>query len=176
MRHAMIKLSPRYGIAATVIALMLTGCATNTDRYPSLAIRDFERVQGTFAVSGEDVGIEPPAPASEASIKEAAEMVSLARSAHQSFIGLMPDVERQLGAARGLGPDDDEWAKGQLAYAELTTKRSELAVVLGNLDLMFADASRSYQELAEIEEAREVVQQLVAEEDLVLGKLNAIAE
>ena len=70
-----------------------------------------------------------------------------------------------------MGPEDYEWTEGQLTLAALDIQRSKVAILLGNLDLMFADASLSYEELGQIEEARETVRQLVAEEDTILSSL-----
>ncbi len=163
--------SSRYAIVSPVLAVLLAGCATDSDRHPSLAIRDFERVQGTFEVASGEDGIEPPIPASATSIEQVAQLLSQARQAHLSFLEFAPEAERQLAAAQGLSPDDNQWAESQLAFAELDTKRSQVAIMLGDLDLMFADTSLSYQELSEIEAAREEVRKLVAEEDSILREL-----
>lgn len=168
----MTKLLPKYGIAIVTLAATVAGCATSNDRYPSLAIRDFERVQGTFEVANEVTGIEPPAPASATDITEAVQLVDQARLSYQGFLDLLPAAKEKMQAARGLGPDENAWAEGQLAFADLVVKRGEVATFLSNLDLMFADASGSYRQLSEIDEAREIVRQFVAEEDSILSKLS----
>ena len=170
MKQGMIKLSTRYGIGPTFVAVLLTGCAADTDRYPSLAIRDFERVQGTFEVADQEE-FDPPAPASANKLAEAVDLLSRAKLEHQSFVAFLPEVEQLLVAANGLGPEDNAWAEGQMAFAQLNTTRSRLAIILSDLDLMFADTSLSYQELDEIEAARESVRVLVAEEDEILTAL-----
>ena len=150
---------------------MLGGCAANSDRYPSLAIRDFERVQGTFEVAGEVEAFDPPAPANPSAVAQAANLVAEARMAHQEFIDLVPLAGEKLRASESMGPEDYEWTEGQLTLAALDIQRSKVAILLGDLDLMFADASLSYEELGQIEEARETVRQLVAEEDTILSSL-----
>ena len=150
---------------------MLGGCAANSDRYPSLAIRDFERVQGTFEVAGEVEAFDPPAPANPSAVAQSADIVGEAMLAHQEFIDLVPSATEKLLVAESMGPEDYEWTEGQLTLAELDIQRSKVAILLSNLDLMFADASLSYEELGQIEEARETVRQLVAEEDAILSSL-----
>lgn len=176
MYRGMIGTAQRNGIASLIAAVMLGGCAANSDRYPSLAIRDFERVQGTFEVEGEAEEFDPPAPADQSSIRRASELVAEARIAHQDFIELAPLASEQLTATTSLGPDDNAWVDSQLTLADLDSKRSKVAILLGNLDLMFADASLSYQELAEIDEARETVRQLVSKEDEILSNLTNIGK
>ena len=54
----MTRCKPFNTAALLVAPALLAGCAADTDRYPSLAIRDVERVSGTFEVAEGD-----PAPA-----------------------------------------------------------------------------------------------------------------
>ena len=91
-------------------------------------------------------------------------------------MAIVPEAEREIFAARSTVPEDNEWAGGQLAYAELDTKRSEIAILLGDLDLIFADASLSYQEVAKVEEARAEVRKFVAEADMILSRMSATSK
>ena len=167
----MLNCAQRNGIAGLIAVAMLGGCAANSDRYPSLAIRDFERVQGSFEVAGEAEAFDPPAPANPSAVAQAADLVAVARLAHQEFIDLVPSATEKLLIAESLGPEDYEWTEGQLTLAKLDIQRGKVAILLGDLDLMFANASLSYEELGQIEEARDIVRQLVAQEDEILSSL-----
>ncbi|MBQ94518.1 MAG: hypothetical protein CL510_01610, partial [Actinobacteria bacterium] len=65
------------------------------------------------------------------------------------------------------------WAAAQVALADLDSARSNSAVALGDLDILYAAARVQAQDAEAIEAARNVVIALVAEEDAVLERLRA---
>ncbi len=83
----------------------------------------------------------------------------------------MSETERPLAASRGLGPESNAWAEGQIALAVLDAKRALLVTRLADLDLLMADASLAYEQLGEIAAARSAVEALTAEEDRILDNL-----
>lgn len=150
---------------------LLAGCAGDSGRYPSLAIRNFERVEGQFVVGGGIPSLPAPAPPGPATIAQVGSLLEQANLAHGDFLGSVSATERLLAAAKGQGPESNAWAEGQIALAVLDTKRSLLVTRLADLDLLLADASLAYEQLGEIEAARSAVAALAAEEDRILGEL-----
>ena len=163
-------------IVAPLCASLLAGCAgTASDRYPSLAVRDVERAEGTFQpVPGRTLDV----PEVETDLTgdldtRLAALVGLVRSSHADFFGAVPDAERMVGAAVGSSIGSDSWAAAQVALADLDSARSNSAVALGDLDILYAAARVQAQDAGAIEAARNVVIALVAEEDAVLERLRA---
>ena len=150
---------------------LLAGCAGNSGRYPSLAIRDFERVEGQFAVDGGIPALPAPAPPGLATIAQVGSLLEEAGQAHRNFLDSVSETERLLAASRGLGPESNAWAEGQIALAVLQTRRALLVTRLADLDLLMADASLAYEQLGEIAAARSAVEALTAEEDRILDRL-----
>ncbi|WFL77577.1 hypothetical protein P7228_00500 [Altererythrobacter arenosus] len=148
---------------------VLGACAGSSDRYPSLAVRDAERVSGSFAAPAES---DRPAPAAASAemLASVDSLLAAAQSSHQQFLSAAPGAERTVGAA-GSGPGSNSWAAAQVALADLDSQRSETAIALGELDLMFTDATLGFVEREQIGAARERVVMLVSEEDAVLARL-----
>ncbi|MBA4164744.1 MAG: hypothetical protein C0510_08970 [Erythrobacter sp.] len=153
---------------------MLAGCASDPGRYPSLAIRDFERVQGQFEVGGGISALPAPAAPSPATVARVSALLEEANRAHGDFLAAVGETERLLVAARDLNPESNLWSEAQIALAVLDTRRALVATRLADLDLLLADASLAYEQLGEIEAARSAVAALTKEEDLVLDRLTSI--
>lgn len=154
-------------------AILLSGCATPQAAYPSLAIRDAERVQGSF---GAEAGSAPTAVETPLSADLAARLAQLqtaATSAHRAFLTAAPSAARLVNAASGAAITNDRWASAQVALASLESARSQTAVPLGDLDLMHADAALALQQRGEIQDTRDAVTSLIAEEDAILSNLRA---
>ena len=149
-------------------AILLAGCAGSGDKYPSLAIRDVERA-GYFD-AGPATPPEPRQPPSGAVLEQVAQLRTEAAAAHWRFLAAVPGA-RRLANAAGRAVESDSWAAAQVALADLESKRSQAAVPLGDLDLLFVDATLANVERTAIAAAREEVVALVAEEDAVLADL-----
>lgn len=158
-------------LAVSASLAMLAGCASDPGRYPSLAIRDFERVEGQFEVGGGISALPAPAAPGPATIARVDELLEEATRAHGDFLAAVGDTERLLVAARGLDPESNLWSQAQIALAVLDTKRTLVATRLADLDLLLADASLAYEQLGEIEAARLAVAALTEEEDRILDRL-----
>lgn len=161
-------------LAASACLAMLAGCASDPGRYPSLAIRDFERVEGQFEVSGGISALPAPAAPGPATIARVGALLEEANRAHGDFLAAVGETERLLDTAKGLGPEDNAWSEAQIALAVLDTRRALVATRLADLDLLVADASLAYEQLGEIEAARSAVVALTKEEDRVLDRLTSI--
>ncbi len=158
-------------IAATLSLAALAGCASTGDRYPSLSIRDAERVEGEFTVARPAPVVIPPPPLPADTAGRLTQLRAQANSAHQKFLAAVPGARRAVTAARGAGVTDDRWAGAQVALADLDSARSEAAIALGDLDLMFADAAIEQAQRDEIVQTRAEVTALLAEEDRLLAEL-----
>lgn len=165
MTQALLRIAP------LLVAVPLAACASGGGDYPSLAIRDAERVQGSFepAASGEA----PPAPAAPSAdlTERLAQLRTEAASAHQAFLDAAPGARRAVAAGRGAGVESDSYAEAQVALADLDSHRSRAAVSLGDLDLLFADATLAFEIREPIAAARDEVTAMIAEEDAVLAEL-----
>lgn len=150
---------------------MLFACQSAGADYPSLAIRDAERVQGTFEVAGSNEAAPQPEPLQQGTLDRLGLLVEQARRAHTQFMEAAPGARSTVSAARGSSVESDSWAAAQVALADLESTRSSAAIALGDLDLLFADATLSFTERDAIGEARETVVALIAIEDRTLAEL-----
>ena len=153
-------------LAATCL---LSACAGESSRYPSLDIRPAERIQGTAnPVAPIDV---PQTPA--VSGQTLTEITDRARSAHADFLAAAPGAQALAAAASGSEPGSNEWASAQVALADLDSARSNAAISLGELDILYMDARLSNQRLDEIDSARAAVLAMLTDEDQILAELRA---
>ena len=163
-------------IRPALLAFLLAGCSsTATEGYPSLAVRDVERVQGSF----EPVPVQRlDVPAVEVDLAggldaRLAALVAQARAAHGDFQAAQPRAEQVVAAAADAEIGSDSWAAAQIALADLDSARSIAAVSLGDLDIIHAAATVQADDLGKIDAARDQVLGLIGEEDAVLKRLRA---
>lgn len=152
-----------FGIACTALG----GCAGNSDDYPSLAIRDAERVTGSLSPASQ-----PSAPALSAQTIESIDAALLsAQSMHARFLDARPQAAALVDAARGSGPESDNRAKALIAMADLTSLHSETAIALAELDRMEVEAATEFASVDTIRSAQIEVKKLVSDQDLILDAL-----
>ena len=163
---AQVMSPPRY-LALLLLGSGLAACAGGADRYPSLAIRDAERVQGTFEVAEAP----PPQPLGADTLASIDSLVSDARAAHSEFMSAAPRATVLVRQAQGAAVASNQWGDAQVALSNLDSQRSLAAIPLGSLDLLYAHAAISLEQRAAIDEARNAVIALLEEEDLVLAQL-----
>lgn len=167
MKQALLRIAP------LVLAAPLAACAAGSGDYPSLAIRDAERVEGAFEPAPAQEPAPPPAEPSADLLQRLSQLRAAASSAHQAFLEAAPDARRKVEAARGTGVESNLWAAAQVALADLDSARSQTAVALGDLDLMFADATLAFELRAPIADTRGEVAEMIAQEDAILTELRA---
>lgn len=157
-------------LAIPALALA-AGCASTTGDYPTLDMREGERVSGTLAapVAAAPTPPAPPAPVNE----RATALAEQARAAHAAFLETAGAVRAPIAQSAGAAPGSDAWSAAQLALAELSTNRSEVMVALAELDLLYLQAANAGQALGPIGETRAGVEALVADEDRLLDALSA---
>jgi hypothetical protein len=172
---------PEYGEAAMPVqchcalalsaALLLAGCAGGPSAdYPSLDIRDVERVRGTLAPPP---GPPPPAPMSPAALSELGDLRAAVAEIHARFLAAAPEAQGTVRAAAGAPVGAERWARAQVALAGLEAIRSEAMVPLADIDRLYVDAATSGGATAEIDAARAEATALLAEEDRLIASLLA---
>ena len=161
-------MNPR-ALAFLPIALGLSACASTSDRYPSLGLRDAERVQGTLEPDAAAPAAPSPAPPSADLLARLAQLQSDATRAHRAFVSAVPAAERLAKAAGAVG--SDSWAGAQVALADLDSTRSTAAIALGDLDILFIDATIAADQREAIARTRDEVLRMIGEEDAVLARL-----
>jgi hypothetical protein len=154
------------------IACLLGACSANPDRYPSLAVRDAERVTGTFDPAQRPAP-EPVAPVADAITLDA--LVARADAAHKRFLDSAPGTTRLVESSQGLGPESNEWSRAQTALADLQSHRSDAAIALGDIDLLAAEAATTFAPREEIAAAQAKVSAWVDEQDRTLTRLVGVA-
>ncbi|RJY10092.1 hypothetical protein [Aurantiacibacter aquimixticola] len=147
---------------------LLAGCAAPDGEYPSLAIRDAERITGT--IEPEPYVPPPPAPAV---LSRTEDLVDAARAAHGRFLAAVPEARRRANAAQGAGIGSEAWSVAQVAVAGLETHRGEVMISLADLDRLYVAASSEGEAIAPIADDRAAVATLAEEEDAVIAELLA---
>ncbi len=150
-------------------SLVLGACAKAGPEYPSLAIRDAERAQGSMLPP--PPYIPPPIPAAVGD--QLTQLSTQAQTSHREFDTLATQARRAVAAARGQGPGSDSWAVAQIAVAKLESQRSATMIPLADLDRLFVDAASEGNELTRIEQTRGQVAAWVASENALIDELLA---
>lgn len=146
----------------------LCACATPADQYPSLAIRDVERVTGT-ANAATPPPYAPPSPTAE-TLDRLGKLQAEASAAHIAFTAQEARDRAVIARLSGAATGTDSWATGLAALADLSGLRSRTMVALADLDRIYADAAVAGEDLARIAAARDAVAALVAQEDAVIAR------
>ncbi|MEP3049993.1 MAG: hypothetical protein ABJP48_03140 [Erythrobacter sp.] len=166
-----MKSKPKTTVALSgIAACLLGGCVGSGDKYPSLEIRDAERI--TFAAnpaSQPDQGEVAPLAQMTADLPS---ILDRARAGGQAFDAAVPSARSAVLAARGTTPDNNNWARAQIALADLATHRTQVAIALSDADLLYAKAiSESYRR-GEIETLRQTIEAQLNAHDRVLAELD----
>ncbi len=148
--------------------LAVGACAAPQGRYPSLAIRDIERVSGQMEPAPPAYA-PPPTPADVSDRLQA--LADEAGSAHRAFLAEEPAARRQVQAARGSSPGSENWARAQVAIATLESARSRAMIALADLDRIYVDAALEQGELTRIAAIQQEISGQVAQQDGTIGEL-----
>ncbi len=103
-------------------------------------------------------------------------LVEAARSAHQRFTASAPAARRTVARTGRAAVGSNDWGAAQVALADLSSIRSDTAIPLADLDILYIAASVAAENRAQIEAARSSVIALVEEEDATLAELRAWVE
>lgn len=148
-------------------ALFLSGCAASSDKYPSLAIRDFEKT----AESSEEASVRRASPLSDRLVSELQSARDVAMSGNAAFNSAVPGIRQKLAAARGEGPNSNAWSIAQIALADLSSQRSQTAIALGNIDAILAEASGNLVDIAPHRSIQSEVARILQQQDRTLAQL-----
>lgn len=159
-------------IAAPCLMIVLSCSAcTASDKYPSLAVRDVERVAGTLQPADAEPYVAPAPPS--AVLDQIDRLTAEATRAHQDFLAEAPQARSAVAAARGAEPGADSWGRAQVALAGLEASRSRATIALADLDRIYVDAALEGTALDRIETARRSVAEQVDDQSQTIGTLQA---
>lgn len=165
-------------LAVLTSGLGLSACTSAGGDYPSLAIRNAERVSGSGmrAESAEPALMPPASVLATETGQRIAQAVEQARKAHLSFAAGTGDATRAVAAARGAPAPADAWIAAQVALASLQGLRSQAVIALADLDLMFAqerltEPDRITPTAQALGEARDRIGGWVDEQDRTITRL-----
>ncbi len=167
MQLVMTKQRAKTSISAVVLATMLSACAATSDKYPSLAIRDFEAADPAQAGTASD----PATALSPARIAQVEKALGVALEQSAAFNAKLQVVRPQVAAARGLGPSSNAWADAQIAYADLISHRSQTAIALADIDLILAEAASELVNVERLTAQQAEVAAKLADQDRALAQL-----
>ncbi|MEL6529056.1 MAG: hypothetical protein AAFQ27_03790 [Pseudomonadota bacterium] len=156
----------RHALPLSCSALLLAACAGSSDKYPSLAVRDVERLQGQFTPTTPDP--EPIRPI--VSEDQLVALVMQARDAEQRFRKASIPAMVLAGTARDQSMESSARQQALVALADLSTIRSDTAIALAELDLLRAEAKTNLAPTDRIEAAMtEVVAILEGQDGTLAG-------
>jgi len=158
--------------AALLPLALLAGCASPAGDYPSLAIRDVERIAGALD-SAQRAPYAPPPP-SPAMLDRAEALVQSAGDAHQAFLAEAPGASATVQNASGADSGGETRARAEVALASLISARSRTMEPLADLDRLYVDAAVEGNAIARIAAARESVEAQVAAEDAAIARLQQV--
>ena len=176
MRPAM-SIRPTAALGPIVLTALLSACTTDSSKYPTLEIRPQERtvqrVEGTFQPVPAAQDERPLIPVSADLLERLSQLQVAANIAHNDFLAAAPNARADATAAQGAEIGSDEWASAQIALADLDSARSRAAISLGDLDILFVEATVGFETRAQIDNARSSIIALLTEEDAILAELRA---
>jgi hypothetical protein len=155
---------------ALLLVPLLAGCASPDGEYPSLAIRDAERAEGTFEPVAPTPYVPPPTPA--AVVDRLTRLAADAASAHQAFLAEAPAARSAVAAAGRAEFGGDSWARASVALAGLESARSQAMIALADLDRLMVDAALEGGELERIVAVRNTVIAQVDEQNATIETLS----
>ena len=141
---------------------LLAACASPAGHFPSLDIREGERVSGTIAAPAA-----PPLAPSPASAGDLASLAVTAQASHAAFSQAVPQARALVAAAQA----GDGWSAAQVAIADLEARRSALMIALADLDRLLVDAATNGADSTAIAATHAEAAALAGEEDRVIGEL-----
>lgn len=150
-----------------LLALAAAGCAADTGRYPSLAMRPFERGEAPAPA------VVPPAPAPNRPVEPArlAQLRAAAGTSHAAFLAMEADASRLARAAAGQSVESASYAAALVALSELDTQRGKTAGSLAAIDALAAEAAATLAPDPPLNDAQTEIAALLAQEDAAIARL-----
>ena len=116
------------------LILALGACTSTSDRYPSLAIRDVERLYGSAQPVEPNPAPPPPAQPSPELAQRLIQLQNQATQAHQAFLSALPGTRSHVNAARNAAVASDSWVIAQNSISTLESARARAMVAMADLD------------------------------------------
>lgn len=151
------------------LALVLTavsGCAADSERYPSLALRPFETGEAPVVASPAPAPIRPVISAAQL-----ADMLAAAQASHAAFLMQESAAGRLARTARGQSVESNAYAASLVALADLDSRRAVTAATLARIDALAAESATTLADDPALSAAQNNVAALVAQEDASLARL-----
>lgn len=156
------------GCITVSCALALSACAAEAGKYPSLAIRDAERVSGQFTPSPPS----SPLPAEPvASPSDLSAILERAYGLQRQFDTAEPGAQVFVRAAQVDGALDGARSRALVAVAELTSLRGQTALILSDLDQLEIEASTRFAPTETIRAAQADVATIISAQDAAIDAL-----
>jgi hypothetical protein len=159
-------------IVAIVLPPLLAGCASSSANFPSLAIREGERVSGTLQPAPGVPWVSPPAPAE--ALGRLGGLEAEAQSAHSAFLTQADAARGTIGAGSGAEEGSESWVNAEIALATLQSARTPALIAMAELDRIYVGVLTEAAEVEEIAATRENVLAMIEAEDRVLRELNEV--
>jgi hypothetical protein len=166
-------------LACTGITLALSACASGAGGYPSLALRNTERMHASaMPVEAEAVPAETPAQPEPGLAAALARLAGQADESHRRFESQRGRTMALVGSARGAAMASDAWSVASIALATLHTARGQTSLSLSELEsLDIADRASNpngeTRNSAALASARQRIEALVTDEDRTLAALGS---
>jgi len=157
-------------LLAALACVCTAACATAPGDYPSLAIRDAERVSGTLQPAEPYV---PPAP-TPAVMASVEGLVEQAAAAYESYRGMLAGARSAVQTASGAGVGSEAWARASVAIAGLETERSRVMIALAELDRLHVNAATEGGALEDLEAAQGLVGQMAADQTAAIDEMLSV--
>jgi len=141
---------------------MLSGCVGDGGQYPSLAVRDVERV-GYQTPRPEAIPASPVISAADL-----AAMLADAQEFHSRFDETRPGVALLADRAAQTTMESDVRSRALIALADLTALHGRTALALGDLDRLEAEALGTFAPVEAIRDAQQRVADWVQTQDEAL--------
>lgn len=155
---------------AALACACIAACASPPGDYPSLAVRDAERISGTLQPAEPYV----PTPIAPVVLANAASLVEQARAAHDSYRSKLGSARSAVQAARGADFGSERWAVASVAIAGLETERSRAMIALADLDRLYVAAATEGGALEELAAAQGQVGIIVADQTAAINEMLAV--
>ena len=154
-------------ICAGLTAALLAGCAGASDRYPSLAYREAERVADQVTPAA------PPAVAPVATDEQIGSIAQRARGTHETFLREQGEALRLVRASRGLAPDSNARSRAEVGLAVLTSLHGQTALAMADLDALEVRAATTFAPTDGIGVAQGQVASFLSEQGEMLDSLRS---
>ncbi len=168
-----MTLSPQPRLLALVaLAAALGACSTrDTGKYPSLALRDVERITGSAEpVEPEILPETPVAPGKELSAR-IDQLSGQARLSHQRFLAALPATRSAVSGSTGAAVASEAWARAEAALGALRAARNPTLVALADLDALYVASEMEVGAADALFAARNSVAALVSQQDQAITLL-----